>query len=150
MPKLIILVSFLLLSKNVFADGDIEKLVKPLLASISSGEVKNLASLAFPKIHTNRRYISDSDLEALDLKFYTSVSTLGDYYGYKLLHQATIQDLYVIQYYVLKYRRQPLLLKMEFYKPNDQWFVNGMELDDDLDVYMEDSAKENIGSNANN
>ena len=150
MAKYLFLILVLLFSNQAFSESNVSKLEKPILSTINKGEISNLASLAFPKGKKNaRRYISDSDIEGLDITFRNTLSLLGDYYGYKLFHEAVIQDLYIIRYYILKYERQPILLKLEFYRPNDSWVINGMEFDTGLDNYMEDSAKSYIGNLSN-
>jgi len=75
MAKYLFLILVLLFSNQAFSESNVSKLEKPILSTINKGEISNLASLAFPKGKKNaRRYISDSDIEGLDITFRNTLS----------------------------------------------------------------------------
>ena len=137
---------FFALSCSVSASSDLDKLAQPILDAVSSGTTDKIASLVFPVGSPSRSYISSADLNQLDSQFKASFDTVGKSYGYSLYHEANIPGVYAIRYYVFRFERQPVLLKFEFYKPNEKWVVHGFEIDDELDTYMENSAQYRIGN----
>lgn len=144
--KTIISISIaILFSMPVYANKPVDKLAEPILKAIDSNDIDELAYIAFPEGSETREYFSDANLNELNQTLEVTLSETGKSYGHKLIYESNLEDTYILRYYLLKMKRQPMLLKLEFYKPNNKWKVQGMSLDDDLDDYIEKHAKNLFG-----
>tara|TARA_R110002050_G_scaffold183361_4_gene316815 strand:+ start:2105 stop:2599 length:495 start_codon:yes stop_codon:yes gene_type:complete len=135
-----------LVSLNTSANEEIDKLTLPVLEAIQKGDVSNIFSMAFPKDSPTRDYFSKSEFIQLDAQFESSFKTLGKAHGYFEYLVSDIPDVFMIKYYVVKFERQPALIKFRLYKTKNKWRVNAFELDDTIQNYLEESAKYRLGT----
>ncbi|RBO81860.1 hypothetical protein [Marinomonas aquiplantarum] len=140
MKNLYIILLFAL-SLNVYAEQSekLEQLVKPVFELIEKGKYKNIASTALSK-GAAIKYISPADLEQVDGEFENYFKIFGNYYSYKLIHEQGLKGDYWARWYLLKFERQPVVLYFEFYKPNDKWNVNALEIKTDIDDKIEEAG----------
>ena len=132
-------------SINAFASKEIDELTLPIMDSIHKGEISNIFSMAFPEGSPSRRYFSDSDITQYDNKFENSFKALGKSSGYFEYLHSDIPDVLVLKYYVVKFDVEPAIVKLVLYKQDKEWRINSIQVDDELDVYLENSAKYRLG-----
>lgn len=144
--KHLLITLFLLVPFISYANDsqEIDKLVKPVLDLFSKNEIKNVASKALEHSSVSD-YISKADLSQTDSQFHSYLSVLGKFYSLEMIHQQGIEGTFITRWYVLKYQRQPALVSLEFYKANDEWEVHSINLKLELDSYLEESSKFEIG-----
>ncbi|RYV01834.1 hypothetical protein SOPP22_15885 [Shewanella sp. OPT22] len=130
-----------LFSVNVVADDaqEFNNLVKPVFDSIEKGNFENIASTALSN-GTVIKYISPASLEKTDGDFASLLKAFGKYYSNKLLHEQGIEGDYWARWYLMKFERQPVILYFEFYKPNDKWGINALEVKTDIDDKIEEAG----------
>ena len=61
---------------------------------------------------------------------------MGESLGYELIQESNINDIYVIKYFLFKFDRQPTLVKIEYYKPKENWRIHGFQVDMYFDDYI--------------
>jgi len=122
----------------------IDKLAKPILDLFSKNEIEHVASKALEHSSVSD-YISKADLIQTDSQFHGYLNVLGKFYSLQLIHQQGIEGTYSTRWYVLKYQRQPALISLEFYKADDEWEVHSINLKLELDDYLEERSKIEIG-----
>lgn len=66
---------------------------------------------------------------------------VGKYYGYEFIVEKRLTDSYVLMCYLVKYERQPIRFTFEFYKPNQNWVIQGFKFDGNMDDEIEEAAK---------
>lgn len=104
---------------------------------MQDGNIDKLAFIIFPEDSPSRDYFSKSDLTKLNIKYKKFLTRFDRFLGYHLYDEIEVPDVYVVRYYALKYHRQPALLKMRFYKPEDTWRIQGMGIDMSLYEHLE-------------
>lgn len=143
MKYLILITCFI--GMNSFAgNAEIDDLAKPVMESISKGEVSKLATLALSSSSVSD-YISKADLGQADGQIKGYIDILGKFYSWSLLHEQGIEGTFISRWYLLKYQRQPALIQMEFYKADKKWEVHSISLDLEVDDYIETQGKNQIG-----
>ncbi|HHG3339917.1 hypothetical protein [Vibrio parahaemolyticus] len=147
--KNILLVFLCVINCSVaIADDAIDAVTKPVLELIQKGEYKALATAAFPEKSRIREYISPADIKQLNTEMESYLRTMGKSYGYDLHHVSKIDGLFEIRYYLFRFERQPVIVKVGVYKPNKKWEFQEFSLDFNLDDYIEKFAEEAIGKSA--
>ncbi|SET68921.1 hypothetical protein [Thalassotalea agarivorans] len=142
------LIITILLFASVVAKADdskeIDLLAKPILELFKKGDISNVGSKALANSSISD-YISKADLVQTDSQFYGYLNVLGEFYSVELIHQQGIEGTFITRWYVLKYKRQPALISLEFYKAKDKWEVHSINLKLELDDYFEERSKIEIG-----
>lgn len=148
MGILVFLGCSLLLTESVFAQnssGEIDSLVNPILTSIRKGETANLATLAFAKGKA-RNYIPKDAISSLDENFETVLRDIGKFHSSSLLIESEIENIYISRLYVLKCDREPLLLRIGFYKPSDSWQVQNITIGDPIADIVKEASEVAVGA----
>ena len=57
----------------------------------------------------------------------------GTFIDHDLLIETKVTDRYVVQYYFAPAERQPFAIRLEFYKPYDEWTVQAFNFNEDID-----------------
>lgn len=57
---------------------------------------------------------------------------VGPYISHKKLAETKVVGMFVYQHYFVAYDRQPMSLKLKFYKAHNAWRLLGIQFDDDL------------------
>ena len=133
---------------NTFAgeSEELDGLADPIIEAIKNGETSNLMSFMLPENSPLKKYISDSQIESLNQQFHAKLSEYGKLVGSHLYHESKIEGVISIRYYILRFERQPGLLKIEAYHPNGKWRIQDIAVDSDLDDYLEEAAKVKMGT----
>jgi len=149
--KNLVLTSLLFITSFVQADDkrDMDILAKPVMELFEQGKINKIASKALSD-STVADYISKADLAQTDGQIEGYIKVLGEFYSWKLLHEQGVDGIYVSRWYILNFARQPALIKLNFYKPQNTWEINSVSLDLDLGNYIEKGGKfelESLGVN---
>jgi hypothetical protein len=122
----------------------IDKLAAPILALFDKGELDNIVTTALSKSSV-ADYLSKSDLQQTDSQFSGNFKIMGEFFGSDLLLQQGIEDVFITRWYLLRFKRQPVLLHMEFYKADKTWQVHSIQMDTSLDDYIENRGELVLG-----
>lgn len=73
--------------------------------------------------------------DATNLKTqFASVETLmGSYVSHTKLVETTLAGMFVYQHFFVAYERQPISVRIKYYKPGPKWLCYSLEFDDKLD-----------------
>ena len=144
--KHLLITILLLIPIHTYASDseEIDKLAEPVLELFSKNEIESVASKALERSSLTD-YISKADLAQTDGQFYGYLNVLGKFYSLELIHQQGIEGTFITRWYVLKYQRQPALISLEFYKADDKWEIHAINLTLELDEYLEERSKVEIG-----
>jgi hypothetical protein len=138
----------ILLSISIFtyADdkSDIDQLANPVMELFKKGDFSKIASTALAKSSVSD-YISKSDMNQTDSQFDGSFKIMGKFYSYETLHEQGIEGIFIARWYVLKFKRQPVLLHMEFYKADQSWEVHSIKMVTEMDDFIEEQGQFEIG-----
>ena len=69
---------------------------------------------------------------------------LGSYHSHTRLAETKIDGMFVYQHYAALYDRQPISIRLKFYKARDTWRVYGVQFDPDLPDLIEKQTDETI------
>ena len=139
---------FIFLLSSVFAKADdltdIDKLGNTVIQLLEKAEITNIVSKTMSTSSISK-YISQDDFDQSDGTFEKNIKLMGKYYSSEVLHEGGIKSTFWSRWYIIRFERQPLMIYMEFYKPNDTWEVHSMRMDTDLSQYIHDAGQVKIG-----
>jgi hypothetical protein len=69
---------------------------------------------------------------------------LGSYHSHTKLAESKVAGMFVYQHYFVAYERQPVSLRLKFYKPRDTWRVFGVQFDADLTDLIQKETDQNL------
>jgi hypothetical protein len=75
--------------------------------------------------------------EQLKAQFGELEKQLGSYHSRSRLVETKVAGMFVYQHYFVAYERQPISIRLKFYKPRDTWRVQGVQFDPDLPDVIE-------------
>ena len=141
-------ICFVLIFNSVFALADdlaeINKLGGVAISLIEQGELSNIVSKTTASSSLSK-YLSEEDIAQSDATFERNMKLMGKYYSSEVIHEGGIKGAFWSRWYLIKFERQPLMIYMEFYKPNESWEVHSMRMDSDLSNYIHDAGQAKIG-----
>lgn len=121
----------------------LDDLMQPVFDAIEGGRFNKLVSTAMSQ-SSIVQYMSKFDLEESDRDFKSYFSAFGTYYSHRVLYEQGIEGDFWARWYLLKFQRQPVVLYVEFYKPDDHWEVNSISIKTDIDDGIEEAGDEAI------
>lgn len=68
-------------------------------------------------------------IEQLKGQFSSAVPLVGNYVSRQLLVESKVGDLYVYQHYLVAYERQPISVRISYYKPGNTWLCYSLQFD---------------------
>ena len=144
--KILLILALLSVPFYSIADNasEIDDLAKPVMELFKKKELTNIASTALSG-SSIADYISKSDMAQSDGQFEGSIKIMGKYFGSKVLHEQEVDNTFIARWYLLRFERQPVLIHMEFYKPDTKWQVHSISMDTDMDDYIKKSGTFQIG-----
>ncbi|NGN99423.1 hypothetical protein G5S52_17745 [Grimontia sp. S25] len=125
--------------------ANLDELTKPIFDSLKSGKIEKIPSLALSNSKIIK-YFSEVDLEQFDTQFASEFKVLGKYYSHSLIHEQGIEGAFWAKWYLLKFERQPIVLYVEFYRPDETWGIQSIKLKNDVDDMIEKSGDYEIGT----
>jgi hypothetical protein len=69
---------------------------------------------------------------------------LGSYHSHTRLAETQVAGMFVYQHYFVAYERQPISIRLKFYKPRDTWRVYGVQFDPDLPDVIEKQTDQKL------
>ncbi|NQY64861.1 MAG: hypothetical protein HRT38_14250 [Alteromonadaceae bacterium] len=136
----------LFVSINTYADdqSEIDELANPVMELFKKGDYSQIVSTALSK-SSSADYITKSDMDQTNSQFDGNFKIMGKFYSYEILHEQGIDGTFMARWYLLKFKRQPVLLHMEFYKPDKTWNVYSIQMITEIDDYIESRGQSDIG-----
>ena len=107
---------------------------------------KNEPVKALDDLYSHAPWLKEKNenIENLKMKFAELKNRDGEYYGYELLNEKNIKNIFVIYTYLVKHENSPLLFTFEFYKPNKDWIVYSFSYDYNFVADMEKTTKDEL------
>ncbi len=68
-------------------------------------------------------------VEQLKSQFGSAVTLLGPYVSHKVLVETKVADIFVYQHYFVAYERQPISIRISYYKPGSSWMCYSVQFD---------------------
>src|SRR5580698_8762461 len=82
--------------------------------------------------------------DQLKAQFGAIESQLGSYHAHTRLAETKVAGMFVYQHYFVAYERQPISVRLKFYKARDTWRVYSVAFDTDLPELIEKQAEQNL------
>ncbi len=82
--------------------------------------------------------------EQLKAQFAELERQLGSYHSHTRLAETKMADAFVYQHYFVLYDRQPISIRLKFYKPRDTWRAFGVQFDPDLPDLIEKQTDQTL------
>ncbi|MEZ9233865.1 hypothetical protein AB4259_22705 [Vibrio amylolyticus] len=137
--KILITLSLLLLSHPTFA---FQKEIDKFFELYESGKPID----AVDSIYSSNKWTAHKtdDLHTVKTQLQNLTSLVGEYHGkVKIGEYHVAERLYHISYLAL-YDRQPVRLEFVFYKPKNNWVLNGFSFDDEIDDELQEFARDKV------
>jgi len=78
--------------------------------------------------------------EQLKAQFTSLGNLAGHYVSHTLLAETTVGGMFVYQHYFVAYERQPVSVRIKYYKPRSTWVCYGLEFDTKLTDHIQDAV----------
>jgi hypothetical protein len=69
---------------------------------------------------------------------------MGSYISHSKLVETKIAGMFVYQHYFVAYERQPISVRIEYYKPGATWLIYGLQFDAELTHLIQKEADSRI------
>jgi len=122
------------------------KLVTPVFEALSKGDSNAAVEKIFLKGSKIRGWVGEDNVAQLTSNLAASISVLGEYKDFRQLSIANIEGVYEHVVYLVRYERQPVLFKFDFYEDGDGWRIQNFLMDMDLDEILAEAAKYEIST----
>jgi hypothetical protein len=98
---------------------------------------------AYMNVFSNNKWMADkkSTLETTRIQLKDLLDQLGQYHGYELITEKKAGDSYILKSFLAKYDRQPVRFIFILYKPNQDWQIQNLSYDVDVDTELKEAAK---------
>lgn len=83
-------------------------------------------------------------VDQLKAQFTSMRKMLGPYVSRTRLAETKVADMFVYQHYFVAYERQPMSMRIKYYKPGATWVCYGVQMDDKLDDLIQKLADDTI------
>lgn len=80
------------------------------------------------------------ETDPLKIKFTAAVNKMGPYVARAKLTDSTVTGLFVYQHYFVAYARQPISIRIKYYKPSKVWICQGIQFDADVSEFIQKAA----------
>jgi hypothetical protein len=70
--------------------------------------------------------------EQLKAQFASAVTLLGPYISHTMLVETKVSGMFVYQHYFVAYERQPISIRISYYKPGTSWICYSVQFDANL------------------
>ncbi len=91
---------------------------------------------------TNRWTMAKSDdIASMKANVAGLTSMVGEFCGYESIAEEYIGSRYVVCEYMALFERQPLRVYFRFYRPKDDWVIEGFGYKADLDEWLHEKSK---------
>jgi len=83
-------------------------------------------------------------IEQLKTQFASAPPLIGNYVSHQLLIESKVAGIYVYQHYFVAYQRQPISVRISYYKPGKTWLCYGLQFDVNLTNEIQTAADAKI------
>lgn len=83
-------------------------------------------------------------IEQLKTQFGSVVPLMGNYISHRLLVESKVADMYVYQHYFVAYERQPISVRISYYKPGKTWVCYAVSFDVKLTDEIQSASDEKL------
>jgi hypothetical protein len=95
--------------------------------------------------NTNPRMASMADQrEQVKAQFGSLQKLVGSYVSHSKVAETNVAGMFVYQHYFVAYDRQPISLRLKFYKPGKTWLAYGLQFDADLTDEIQRQVDQNL------
>jgi hypothetical protein len=83
-------------------------------------------------------------MDNLRTQFASLGRLMGPYISNTKLVETKIADMFVYQHYFVAFERQPISVRIKYYKPGATWLCYGVQFDDELTTLIQKAADSSI------
>jgi hypothetical protein len=83
-------------------------------------------------------------MDNLKAQFASLGTLMGPYISHTKLVETKIAGMFVYQHYFVAYERQPISVRIKYYKPGATWLCYGVQFDDELTNLIQKTADSSI------
>jgi len=83
-------------------------------------------------------------IDNLKAQFASLGTLMGSYISHTKLVETKIAGMFVYQHYFVAYERQPISVRIKYYKPGVAWLCYGVQFDAELTDFIQKQADSNI------
>jgi hypothetical protein len=84
----------------------------------------------------------------LKTQFGSIHSLMGSYVSHAILTETKVEGMFVYQHYFVAYERQPISVRIKYYKPGATWMCYGLQFDGDIADEIQKAADSNLAFGA--
>jgi hypothetical protein len=98
---------------------------------------------AYSNVFRNNKWMVDnkSTIETNKIKLKDLLDQLGSYQGYELITEKRAGQSYILKSFLAKYERQPIRYTFILYKAKDNWQIQNLIWDTEVDVELKEAAR---------
>ncbi len=83
-------------------------------------------------------------VDQLKTQFGSIGTLMGSYISHSKLIETKVADMFVYQHYFVAYDRQPISVRIKYYKPAGKWICYGLQFDANLTDAIQKQADDNL------
>jgi hypothetical protein len=83
-------------------------------------------------------------IEQMKGQFVTLRNMSGRYLSHRMLVESKVEDIFVYQHYFVALERQPISVRITYYKPGTTWVCQSVQFDTDVDDVIRKAADSGI------
>lgn len=87
--------------------------------------------------------------DQLKAQFISLEKLAGPYISHTILVESKVAGIFVYQHYFVAYERQPISVRIKYYKPGATWVVYGLQFDANVAEEIQKAADERLQVGAN-
>jgi len=87
---------------------------------------------------------SADHVDQLKAQFASLNTLMGSYISHSKLVETKVAGMFVYQHYFVAFDRQPISVRIKYYKPADSWLVYGLQFDGELTDNIQKEADNNL------
>jgi hypothetical protein len=84
------------------------------------------------------------DAANIKAQFGTVRTLMGTYVSHTMLAETKVAGSFVYQHYFVAYERQPISVRIKYYKPGDTWMCYGLQFDANISDEIQKTADANL------
>lgn len=136
--KNIFLIFLLLVSNITFAQTTKENISIDFFSEYQKDPLT-----AYSNVFRNNKWMVDnkSTIETNKIKLKDLLDQLGSYQGYELITEKRAGQSYILKSFLAKYERQPIRYTFILYKAKDNWQIQNLIWDTEVDVELKEAAR---------
>lgn len=99
-------------------------------------------SEAIERLFDKNKWMSPQILDTLSSQLSVLINQVGQYHGYEKIRERQYGERIIQFTYIAKYERQPLKFIFRFYKPNDKWQPQSVNMETDfIELELDEASR---------